>query len=147
MSDIISQFEISIDQVNGYEFRVKFDKEHHEQVSMDEPAPLGNDSAPNAARMLAAAIGNCLSASLLFASKKQGLNLAGIHTEVKVEIVKNENRRLRIGKVVVAIDPGLKPEDMEKARAAAAVFEDFCTVTASIRQGIPVEASIKGLSI
>jgi uncharacterized OsmC-like protein len=147
MSEIISQFDISIDQVDGYEFRVKFDKEHHQPMSMDEPAPLGKDSAPNAARMLAAAIGNCLSASLLFASKKQGLNLMGLHTEVKVEIVKNENRRLRIGKVVVAIDPGLKPEEMEKARAAAAMFEDFCTVTASIRQGIPVEASIKGLSI
>ena len=147
MSDIVSKFEISIDQVDAYEFRVKFDKEHHQPMTMDEPAPLGKDSAPNAARMLAAAIGNCLSASLLFASRKPGLALGPIHTDVKVEIVKNENRRLRIGKVTVVLDAGLKPEDMEKARAVAAVFEDFCTVTASVRQGIPIETSIKGLSI
>ena len=147
MSEIVSQFEISIDQVDAYEFRVKFDKEHHPPITIDEPAPLGKDSAPNAARMLAVAIGNCLSASLLFASKRPGLVLGPIHTDVKVEIVKNENRRLRIGKVSVVLDAGLKPEDMEKARAVAAVFEDFCTVTASVRQGIPIEASIKGLSI
>ena len=147
MSEIVSQFEISIDQIDAFEFRVKFDKEHHAPMTMDEAAPLGKDSAPNAARMLAAAIGNCLSASLLFASKRPGLVLGPIHTDVRVEIVKNENRRLRIGKISVVIDAGLKPEDMEKARAVVQVFEDFCTVTASVRQGIPIEASIKGLSI
>ena len=147
MSEIVSQFEISIDQVDAYEFRVKFDKEQYAPMSMDEPAPLGKDTAPNAARMLAAAVGNCLSASLLFASKRPGLNLGPIHTEVKVEIVKNENRRLRIGKISVVIDPHLQPEDLEKARAVAQVFEDFCTVSASVRQGILIETSIKGLSI
>ena len=147
MSEIIRQFKISVDQIDGYEFHVKFDKELHQPISMDEAAPLGKDSAPDAARMLAAAVGNCLSASLLFASKKQGLILTGVQTEVTVDIVKNVNRRLRIGKISVVIDPGLKPVDLEKARAAAAVFEDFCTVTASIRQGIPVEATIKGLPI
>lgn len=147
MSEIVSEFEISIDQVDAYEFRVKFDKEHYAPMRMDEPAPLGKDSAPSAARMLAAAVGNCLSASLLFAAKRPGLQLGPIHSEVRVEIVKNENRRLRIGKITVVIDPHLKPEDLEKARAVAQVFEDFCTVTASVRQGIPIEASIKGLSI
>ena len=145
MSEIVSQFEISIDQVDAYEFRVKFDKQHYPPMTMDETAPLGKDAGPNAARMLAAAIGNCLSASLLFASRKPGLVLGPIHTSVKVEIVKNENRRQRIGKISVVIDAGLKPEDLEKARAVSQVFEDFCTVTASVRQGIPIEASIKGL--
>jgi uncharacterized OsmC-like protein len=147
MSDIVSQFKISIDQVDGYELRVKFDKEHHAPMTVDEPAPLGKDSASDASRLLAAAIGSCLSASLMFASRKPGLALGPIHTGVKVEIVRNEKRRLRIGKIFVEIDAGLKPEDIEKARAVAAVFEDFCTVTASVRQGIPIETSIKGLSI
>ena len=147
MSEIVSQFGVSIDQVDAYEFRVKFDKEHHAPIGMDEPAPLGKDAFPNAARMLAAAIGSCLSASLLFASKRPELQLGHVHSDVKVDIVKNENRRLRIGKITVAIDAGIQPQDLEKARAVAAVFEDFCTVTASVRQGIPIEASIKGLSI
>ncbi len=147
MSEPVSQFQICIDQVDAYEFRVKFDKEHHTPINLDEPAPLGKDAYPNAARMLAAAIGNCLSASLLFASRRPGLQLGHIHTTVNVEIVKNENRRLRIGKIKVEIDAGIQPQDLEKARAVAAVFEDFCTVTESVRAGIQVETSIQGLSI
>ena len=147
MSEIVSQFDISIDQVDAYEFRVKFDKQHHAPMSTDEPAPLGKDAYPNPARLLAAAIGTCLSASLQFASRRPGLQLGKIHTDVKVEIVKNENRRLRIGKITVAIDAGIQPDDLEKARAVAAVFEDFCTVTESVKKGIPVETTIKGLSI
>jgi len=147
MSEPVSQFEISIDQVDAYEFRVKFDKEQFAPMHMDEAPPLGKDAFPDPARMLAAAVGNCMCASLLFASRRPGLELGKIHTDVKVEIVKNEKRRLRIGKITVTIDAGIKPEDVEKARAVAAAFEDFCTVTASIRQGIPVEAIIKGLSI
>ena len=147
MSETVSQFDISVDQVDAFEFRVKFDKEQHSPITTDEPPPLGKGAFPDPARMLAAALGSCLSATLLFASKRPGLQLGHIHTEVKVDIVKNENRRLRIGKITVVIDAGIQPEDLEKARAVAAVFEDFCTVTASVRQGIPVETSIKGLSI
>ena len=63
MSDPVSEFGLRIEQVDGYEFRVRFDKEHYPEMRLDEPAPLGHDRAPNPARILAAAIGNCLAAS------------------------------------------------------------------------------------
>ena len=53
-------------QLDGFQFLVKFDKEQFEPLRLDEPPPLGHDTAPNAARILAAAIGNRLSASLVF---------------------------------------------------------------------------------
>ncbi|MBK5291444.1 MAG: OsmC family protein [Acidobacteriia bacterium] len=145
MSEVASQFSISIDQVSDFEFRVKFDKEQHADMLMDEPPPLGKDAAPNAGRMLAAAIGNCLSASFLFAARKNGLAPSRIHCDVKVEIVRNEKRRFRIGRIEVHLDPALSSEDVDKVKAVAAVFEDFCTITASVRQGIPVDVHIKGL--
>ena len=37
---------------------------------MDEPEPMGENSGPNAGKVLAAAIGNCLTASLLFCLQK-----------------------------------------------------------------------------
>ena len=145
MSEVTSQFSISIDQVDDFEFRVKFDKEQYADLLMDEPPPLGKDSAPSAGRMLAAAVGNCLSASFLFAARKNGLKPSRIHSDVKVEIVRNENRRFRIGRIAVNLDPALSSDDLDKVKAVAAMFEDFCTITASVRQGIPVDVHIRGL--
>ena len=145
MSDIVNQYTIAVDQLADYEFRVKFDKEHYPTLDMDEPPPLGKDRGPSAGRLLAATIGNCLSASFLFAAKKSGLAIQNMHTEVKVEIVRNENRRHRVGRIEVLLDPRLSETDIEKAKAAAAVFEDFCTITASVRKGIQVDVSVKGV--
>ncbi|MGE5571385.1 MAG: OsmC family protein [Rhodospirillales bacterium] len=145
MAEIIKEFAISIDQVRDYEFRVRFDKEHIPELAVDEPAPLGKDAGPSPARLLAAAIGNCLSASLLFCARKAQAEFSGLHTDVKVTIVRNERKRLRVGRVEVTIEPKLADEDREKAARCLEVFEDFCIVTESVRTGIPVKVNVKGL--
>jgi organic hydroperoxide reductase OsmC/OhrA len=53
---------------------------------------------------------------------------------------------MRIGGIEVELDPGLPPESIEQARAVAASFEDFCTITQSVRKGIPVHVRIMGLT-
>jgi organic hydroperoxide reductase OsmC/OhrA len=145
MSDVVSEFSITLDQVEDFQFLVRFDKETYAPLTMDEPPPFGKDSGPGAARALAAAVGNCLSSSLLFASRKNGLALGQIHTTAKVQIVRNQQRRLRIGKIEVNIDPRLGEHDPATALRVRESFEDFCTVTASIRQGITVEVNVKGI--
>jgi uncharacterized OsmC-like protein len=144
MADVVNQFTISIDQVRDYEFRVQFDK-GHPAVLLDEPPPLGRDAGPSASRMLAAAIGNCLSASLLFCARKAHVNPGPIHADVKVTIVRNENKRMRVGGIEVAIDPHLAEADVERARRCRELFEDFCIVTESVRSGIDVKVSVAGL--
>ena len=145
MANPVHEFTISMDQVRDYEFRIKFDKAQFAELQMDEPPPLGRDSAPGASRILAAAIGNCLSASLLFCARKAGARLESIHTGVKVQIVRNQNKRLRVGRVEVTIDPKLAQADQAKAAGCLSLFEDFCTVTQSIRQGIDVQVVVKGI--
>ncbi len=145
MAETVNEFAISIDQIHDYEFRVRFDKEHIPELVADETAPLGGDAGPSPSRLLAAAIGNCLSASLLFCARKARADLSGIHTEVKVKIVRNENKRLRVGEVEVTIEPQLTDADREKAARCLDLFEDFCTVTQSIRAGIDVKVNVKGL--
>lgn len=140
MSDIVSRFEIDVEQSRAYEFVVRFDKEQFAELRLDEPPPLGGDTAPNAARVLAAAVGNCLSASLVFCAKKAGFALDGVKAHVTVEIARNEKRRLRIGKMRVHIDA---PGSSDPAIAGCLeAFEDFCIVTQSVRQGIDVEVEV-----
>ena len=146
MSEVVNQISLGIDQVEDYQFRVKFDKEGLPDLIMDEPPPLGRDLGPSPARVLAAAIGDCLSASLLFCARKARVELGPIHTDVKVQIVRTENKRLRVGRVEVIIDPNLPEAEREKARRCLDLFEDFCTVTQSVRAGIDVAVTVKGLS-
>ena len=137
------QFTLHVEQIDGFEFRVRFDKEQFADLRMDEPPPLGRDSAPNPARVLAAAVGNCLAASLLFCAQRAGVALAGIGADVDVSLVRNEQGRLRIGKVGVTLRPRL-PAGADAAALSGCLdaFEDFCVVTQSVRQGIDVEVHI-----
>ena len=139
------EFTIERDQVEDYAFRVRFDKEQFPPLDMDEPVPLGKDSGPNASRVLAAAIGNCLSASLLFCARKGRVEIGPIRTKISVRTARNERKRLRIVGVRVEIDPQVPEPDRQQALRCLDLFEDYCVVTQSIRQGIPVEVSVKGL--
>ena len=143
MSQKVAEFDFSVRQLEGYEFAVRFDKAQFEELHLDEPAPLGKDNAPNAARVMAAAIANCLSASLVFCLKKQaGVELSGLTTDVHVELVRNENRRLRIGRVAVKLHPSL-PGDPGQYQKCFETFEDFCVVTQSVRDGLDVRVEVE----
>ncbi|MEZ5403375.1 MAG: OsmC family protein [Bryobacteraceae bacterium] len=146
MSTTVHEFTIHVHQIENYRFEVEFDKPNHARLALDEPAPLGQDTAPSASRILAAAIGNCLSASLLFCASKARVPIGPIETKVAVEITRNDKGRLRIGKVRVAIDPRVAPELRESAGRCLDLFEDFCTVTQSVRQGIEIDVTVEGMS-
>jgi organic hydroperoxide reductase OsmC/OhrA len=137
MSEVASRFTIHVQQVDGFEFRATFDKPQFGTLALDEPPPLGHDRAPNAARVLAAAVGNCLAASLLFSLQRAKIATSGIRATVAVEIVRNASRRLRIGKIDVTLDSELSSADPKLAEVLA-TFEDFCIVTQSVRHGIEV---------
>jgi uncharacterized OsmC-like protein len=137
------QFSLSIDCIQDYEFRVKYADAPYGDLLMDEPPPVGHNKGPNPSRLLATAVGGCLSASLLFAARKLRLNIQGLHADVKVSHVRNEKGRLRIGKIEVEIDPAIEDPDEQKMRRCLEMFEDFCVVTQSVRKGIDVSVKVK----
>ena len=110
---------------------------HHVAAHRD-----GAAEAPNAARILAAAVGNCLSASLLFCLSRAGVKLEDIKSDVKVELTRNENRRLRIGHMEVTVRPKLSATG-EKIDKCLETFEDFCVVTQSVREGLDVKVNVE----
>jgi organic hydroperoxide reductase OsmC/OhrA len=93
--------------------------------------------------MLAAAIGNCLAASLLFCLQRRGVKAAGVHANVHMELVRNERKRLRVGRVAVKLNKGTSEIPEDKLRACLDSFEDFCVVTQSVRDGIAVEVTVE----
>jgi uncharacterized OsmC-like protein len=141
---IVSEFTVTMEQIQDYEFRVRFDKPGQADLRLDEPPPLGKDAGPSAARIMAAAIGNCLSASLLFCARKGRVKVGRIEARIKAQIARNETGRLRIAGVEVEIDPRIAESERQKALRCLDLFEDYCVVTQSVRQGIPVKVTVKG---
>jgi len=133
---------ITMEQIQDYEFRVKFDKAQYADLLLDEPPPIGRDAGPNPSRLLAAAAGNCLSASFLFSARKMRVNIQGLSTTVKVWYTRNEKGRLRVGKMKVSIVPKFDPADASKIQRCLELFEDYCVVTQSIRNGIDVSVAV-----
>ncbi len=138
-----AQFAITIDQIEDYRFRVQFDKNQYPELVTDEPPPIGSDSGPNASRLLAVAVGNCLCASFLFSARKARLTLKSIHAGVKVWYARNDKGRLRIGKMKVEIAPAFEEVDAAKIARCKELFEDYCVVTQSVRSGIDVSVDVK----
>ncbi len=110
---------------------------------LDEPAPLGSATGPNAMDLLAAAIGNCLGASLLFCMQKSRAELGGLDVTVTTHTGRNETNRLRIDHVDVELRVS-GADDRAKLARCSGLFEDFCTVTASIRHGVTVNVKVAG---
>ncbi len=138
MSEDASSFTLHLEQLEGYEFRVRFDWPDVTDLKLDEPAPLGNAAGPNAARLIGAAVANCLASSLLFCMQKFRQTPGKIRAEVQGTLARNERGRLRIGRFDVTIRLADAVAEIGHFDRCALQFEDFCIVTESIRQGIPV---------
>lgn len=135
-------FEVTLTRQDGYRFDVDFHDGSGTVLHMDEPEPLGESSGPNAARVLAGAIGNCLSASLLFCLEKAKVEIAGLRTRVTGSIVRNERGRLRLEGLRVRIEPSFIGTPPARVARCLEIFEDFCVVTASVRAGVSVDVDV-----
>jgi uncharacterized OsmC-like protein len=133
------EFTLKLSRQQDYRFNVEFDLAGVPDLQLDEPAPLGAGSGPNASRLLAAAVANCLSASLLFCLSKFKQEPGEIVADVKGRMTRNEKGRLRVGGFDVDIHLG---QSVERLEHCAEQFEDFCVVTDSVRHGIPVNVRV-----
>ena len=135
------RFSLTMEHVEGFEFKVTFDWEGADELLLDEPSPLGGENGPNASRLIGAAAGNCLSASLLFCLQKAKVDITGIKTVVEGRMVRNEQKKMRIGGIQVRIELDT-PAEQAKLTRCLSLFEDYCVVTQSVRSGIPVGVEV-----
>ena len=86
---------VRLTQVQDYRFDVQFGPDLP-LLRADEPAPLGHGTGPSPVQLLAAAVGNCLSASLLFAWRKFKQEPGPIACDVQAEVGRNADGRMRV---------------------------------------------------
>ncbi|OPX63592.1 MAG: OsmC-like protein [Methanomassiliicoccales archaeon PtaB.Bin134] len=135
------EFITELEMEHDYQFRIEFDDEGLADVRSDEPVPVGAGKYPNATRYLSAAVGNCLCASLAFCLRKARAEPQTIRATVRTTLGRNEKGRLRVQRMQVTIRPEV--EDLAKLERCLPLFEDFCTVSAAVREGIDIEVSVE----
>jgi organic hydroperoxide reductase OsmC/OhrA len=141
----MSEGERSVSMVleRDYRFLVDFNEDGVLPLLVDEPEPLGDGAGPGATRLLAAAVGNCLSASLLYCLRRARVDVEGMRTSVSASIERNENGRLRIHDMKVKIEPTVPEDQQSRMRRCLDLFEDFCVVTQSVREGLDVAVDVE----
>lgn len=132
-------FTVTLRREDGYRFGADWGLPGVAEGTLDEPAPVGKGTGPNAARLVAAAVAHCLSSSLLFCLEKARAPAQSIRTVATAEVARNEKGRWRLVHLRVEIEPTHPPELAAQLERCKGLFEEFCIVTESVRKGIPVD--------
>ncbi len=132
---------VKLKQEQDFRFAIHF-AEGMPVLYADESPPLGAGAGPNPAQLLAAAVGNCMSDSLLFALRKFKQHPEPIQTEATATIDRNAENRLRVQNINVKLTLGAAASNLAHLDRALDQFEEFCTVGQSVRQGIPLAIEV-----
>ncbi|MFQ6616378.1 MAG: OsmC family protein [Fidelibacterota bacterium] len=135
-------FSATLTQLKDYQFRTTFEGTDVDPIILDEPPPLGSSRGPSASRLLAASVGHCLSASLLFCLRKARVEVVHVRTNVQGTFQRNEKRRLRVGRLDAEITLNLGETAPKRMNRCLGIFEDFCVVTGAVRKGVKVTVKV-----
>jgi organic hydroperoxide reductase OsmC/OhrA len=137
-------YHVTLTWTSGYQFLAAFeDLEDRIPLLLDEPPPLGDGHGPSAATLLAAAAGHCLAASLLFCLRKSRTEVTALSARVTVALAPGDGGRLHVERLAVELSPHVEGADAAQLARCQQIFEEFCVITHSLRQGIPVEVTVQ----
>lgn len=136
-----SEVTITLTRRSGYQFEIDFGAALPTLLS-DEPSPLGQGQGPTPNHLLLAAVANCLSASLTFALTKFKNDPGALRAVARSTVERNAQGRLRIGRIAVNIQLERPAASYEHLDRILAQFEEFCTVSMSVRQGIAIDVRV-----
>jgi uncharacterized OsmC-like protein len=139
-----SPVQVEVDQVDRYRFQVTYPETPLAPLTVDEPVPVGAGTGPDPGRALAGAVGHCLSTTLYNTLERSRVRATPIRTTVTLRFGRNAAGRKRVIGLAVRIECApLDEADRDRFNRSVAIFEDYCTVTGSVRQGIPVRTEIR----
>lgn len=139
MSDTLVQ--VNLVQQQDYRFDIQFGGAIP-VLTGDEPAPLGTGLGPSPVQLLSAAVGNCLSDSLLFALRKFKQAPEPMRCDITSQVGRNPQGHLRVLAMKAQLTLGVPAASLQHLDRVLEQFEAFCTVTQSVGQGIPITVEI-----
>jgi len=127
-------------QVDRYRFEVSFAGAPFPGLTVDEPSPLGGDLGPNPVQALAMAVGHCMSSTLVNTLERAHVRTTPLRTTVRATLGVNEKGRRRLRRLTVDIRTAPVDEaDRSRFDRCVEIFPEFCTVSAAVRDGIPID--------
>ncbi|WP_206750106.1 OsmC family protein [Pseudidiomarina taiwanensis] len=132
-------FSVTMQLIDNYKFEIDFAE--FGQIITDEPAPLGGGEGPNPSRLLAAAVANCMAASLMFAIRKFKGDPGQVSATVSGTMERIDGR-WRVVTLAVDLKLGNHAVALPNLDRVLSQFENFCVVTQSVRAGIEVKVRV-----
>ena len=98
---------------------------------------------PNPSRLLALAVLGCLAASFTFCMSKKDLKVGDLDGKAEVILKRSNKGFWRVKRINVTINPKIDDPIMRKrADQCRKMFEQYCIVTQSVRNGIEVNVDL-----
>ncbi|MHA1202928.1 MAG: OsmC family protein [Candidatus Heimdallarchaeaceae archaeon] len=139
------EYELSMVKLDDYKFIVDFNKDSIPDLFMDESEdiPGGEGKGPTASMLIAAAIGNCLSASLQFCLTKKKNKVNELKTKVVIFRERNKEGFWRISEANVTITPDIENAEDSSVQRCIEIFRKYCIVSSSLEAGIKINVNIE----
>jgi uncharacterized OsmC-like protein len=133
---------VRLTQVQDYQFNVDFGARGPARCA-DEPSPPDqNGVGPSSVQLLAAALGNCLSASLLLGLRKFRQAPEPLTCTVQADVDRNAEGGLRALKLTARLTLGAPATTIEHVDRVMSGFESYCTMTQSVSPDTPVVVEV-----
>jgi uncharacterized OsmC-like protein len=136
-----ARIHVQLKQKQDYQFDIHFGGQVPVLMG-DEPAPLGAGQGPSPVQLLTAAVGNCLSDSLLFALRKFKQSPEPMACDVQAEVGRNAEGRQRVLAIKAVLTLGVPAASLQHLDRVLGQFQDYCTVTQSVGQGIAISVEV-----
>ncbi|MHA1264226.1 MAG: OsmC family protein [Candidatus Helarchaeota archaeon] len=136
---------VNIEWTKELLLKLNFEDPNLPEMIIDEnpESETYQSKGPNAAKLLLSAIMGCLNASFIFCLQKSRVPLKALTARAIASIKRNEEGFLRISQIDVEIIPSIEIEKgIPRMERCIEKFHNYCTITESVRHGIPVSVVI-----
>ncbi|MFX1295901.1 MAG: OsmC family protein [Promethearchaeota archaeon] len=140
-SENVFKTKVSLEWLEDLTFKINFQNSNLPDLIIDETHDVESPEAlgPDPSKLLVSAVMGCLNASFAFCLKKARIPLKRM-TAIGELISKRNEGLWRVSQINVELRPEVE-EGIPRLEKCIEIFHKYCTVTESVRQGIPVNVT------